>query len=191
MTLKTKSCHDANFVITGGTRGCHYDNLWWPPVMTKLASWQQHHHDPCLRHHFYTRQSVNEIGIMSLFLRDDNNGSNWNYKQVKNKSITHLLPGISLLLVSNGPSSSILVGDTGWWRVLVISKCSFRYQEGVFWPVWTMVTLWEFSKYHEIVPSPHAQKLKIILCPSCQFLGYKWINLLMMMQKLLLVTNSS
>ena len=26
-SLKTKSCHDANFVITGGTAGCHYDNL--------------------------------------------------------------------------------------------------------------------------------------------------------------------
>ena len=30
---KTESCNDANFVITGGTGGCHYDNLqchqWW------------------------------------------------------------------------------------------------------------------------------------------------------------------
>ena len=26
-TQKTKNCHDANFV-TGGTTGCHYDNLW-------------------------------------------------------------------------------------------------------------------------------------------------------------------
>ena len=25
--LKTEGCHDANFVITGGTWGCHYDNL--------------------------------------------------------------------------------------------------------------------------------------------------------------------
>ena len=25
--LKTESCHDANFVITGGTGGCHTDNL--------------------------------------------------------------------------------------------------------------------------------------------------------------------
>ena len=37
--LKTENCHDANFVITGGTGGCHYDNLqchqWW-------QSW---HHD--------------------------------------------------------------------------------------------------------------------------------------------------
>ena len=38
-SLKNKSCHDANFVITGGTAGC-YDNLqchqWW-------QSW--HHED--------------------------------------------------------------------------------------------------------------------------------------------------
>ena len=26
-TLKTVNCHDANFVITGGTVGCRYDNL--------------------------------------------------------------------------------------------------------------------------------------------------------------------
>ena len=26
--IKTKSCHDANLVATGGTRGCHYDNQW-------------------------------------------------------------------------------------------------------------------------------------------------------------------
>ena len=26
--LKTKSCNDANFIITGGIRGCHYDILW-------------------------------------------------------------------------------------------------------------------------------------------------------------------
>ena len=27
LTLITKSCHDGNFVIIGGTAGCHYDNL--------------------------------------------------------------------------------------------------------------------------------------------------------------------
>ena len=32
LTLKTKSCHDANFVVTGGTAV--------PPVMIKLSSWQ-------------------------------------------------------------------------------------------------------------------------------------------------------
>ena len=33
LSLKTKSCHNANIVITAGTGGCHYDNLrchqWW------------------------------------------------------------------------------------------------------------------------------------------------------------------
>ena len=27
-SLKTQSWHDANFVVTGDTTGCHYDNLW-------------------------------------------------------------------------------------------------------------------------------------------------------------------
>ena len=38
-TLKMKSCHDANFVPTGGTGGCYYDNL-------RCHQWQQswHHH---------------------------------------------------------------------------------------------------------------------------------------------------
>ena len=46
--LKTESCHDTNFVVTGGSSCCHYDNLLWlplcqppvSPVTTKLASWQ-------------------------------------------------------------------------------------------------------------------------------------------------------
>ena len=39
-TLKTERCHhDGNFVITGGTRGCHYDNLWC------LQWWQSWHHE--------------------------------------------------------------------------------------------------------------------------------------------------
>ena len=29
--LKKQSCHDANFVVTGGTGGCCYDNLWCHP----------------------------------------------------------------------------------------------------------------------------------------------------------------
>ena len=39
LSAKANSCHDANFVITGGTKGCHHDNLWchqW---------WQSWHHD--------------------------------------------------------------------------------------------------------------------------------------------------
>ena len=33
------SCHDAKFVFTGGTKGCHNTNLWpVPPMMRKLAS---------------------------------------------------------------------------------------------------------------------------------------------------------
>ena len=40
MSLKTKSCFDTNFVVTGSTRGCYYDNLrccqWYKK---KLASW--------------------------------------------------------------------------------------------------------------------------------------------------------
>ena len=32
--LNTDIFHDANLVITGGTRGCHYDNLW-------CHKWQQ------------------------------------------------------------------------------------------------------------------------------------------------------
>ena len=28
---KNASCHDANFVVTGGTGGCRYDNLQWSP----------------------------------------------------------------------------------------------------------------------------------------------------------------
>ena len=35
-----ESCHNANFVITGGTGGCHYDNLWCHQWWQKLASWQ-------------------------------------------------------------------------------------------------------------------------------------------------------
>ena len=35
--LKTKSCHNANFVITGGTIGCHNNNLQCP-------QWQQSWH---------------------------------------------------------------------------------------------------------------------------------------------------
>ena len=27
-TLKTRNHHDDNFVIIGGTGGCHNDNLW-------------------------------------------------------------------------------------------------------------------------------------------------------------------
>ena len=64
--LKIQSCHDANFVVTGGTGGCRYDNIrchqwrqswcqlcrhWWyrrlslrqhpvPPVTPKLALWR-------------------------------------------------------------------------------------------------------------------------------------------------------
>ena len=33
--LKKESCHDANFVITGGNGGCRYDSLYMvPPVTT-------------------------------------------------------------------------------------------------------------------------------------------------------------
>ena len=38
-TLKTKSSNNANFVVIGGTGGCHDDNLW-------CCQWQQMwHHD--------------------------------------------------------------------------------------------------------------------------------------------------
>ena len=37
--LKRKKCDNANFVNTGGTTGCHNDNLLWT-LWTKLASWQ-------------------------------------------------------------------------------------------------------------------------------------------------------
>ena len=36
-TLKTKSCHNANFVATGGTVGCHIDNL-------RCHQWRQSWH---------------------------------------------------------------------------------------------------------------------------------------------------
>ena len=38
--LRAKSCCDANFVVTGGTTGCRYDNLWYHRWQKKLASWQ-------------------------------------------------------------------------------------------------------------------------------------------------------
>ena len=38
---RTESCYDAYFVVTGGTRDCHYDNLQCLlPVIKTLASWQ-------------------------------------------------------------------------------------------------------------------------------------------------------
>ena len=37
LVLKAESCHDANFVITGGTAGCHRQPPV-PPMSTKLAS---------------------------------------------------------------------------------------------------------------------------------------------------------
>ena len=30
LALKTQSCHNANYVVTGGTGGCHY--IWQPTV---------------------------------------------------------------------------------------------------------------------------------------------------------------
>ena len=39
-TLKTKSCHDANFIVTCGTVGCLYDNLRCHQCRLKLASSQ-------------------------------------------------------------------------------------------------------------------------------------------------------
>ena len=39
ISVKLKSCHDANFVITVGPTGCHYDNLWC------YQRWQSWHHD--------------------------------------------------------------------------------------------------------------------------------------------------
>ena len=38
-TLKTESCHSANFVVTGGTGGCRWQHTV-PPVTAKLALWQ-------------------------------------------------------------------------------------------------------------------------------------------------------
>ena len=42
-TMKTESCHDANFVITGDTAGCHNDNL-------RCHQWRHHswHHGAVL-----------------------------------------------------------------------------------------------------------------------------------------------
>ena len=49
MTVIAKSCHNANFIVPGGTAGCHNDNLhcrlssWQPavpPGITKLSWWQ-------------------------------------------------------------------------------------------------------------------------------------------------------
>ena len=47
--IKTRCCHDANFVVTGGTVGCRYDNL-------RCRQWRQiwHYdipHFQCLRFH--------------------------------------------------------------------------------------------------------------------------------------------
>ena len=39
-TLKTKSLHDANFVITGGMDSCHDNDIWCHQWMTRLVSWQ-------------------------------------------------------------------------------------------------------------------------------------------------------
>ena len=38
-SLKTQSCHHANFFITGGISGCHNDNHWCHQWWQKLASW--------------------------------------------------------------------------------------------------------------------------------------------------------
>ena len=38
--LMTKCFHNANFVVSGGTGGCRYDNLIMQPLTTHLASWQ-------------------------------------------------------------------------------------------------------------------------------------------------------
>ena len=38
MTPKTEYHHDDDFLVTGGTEGCRYDNL--QQVTTKLASWR-------------------------------------------------------------------------------------------------------------------------------------------------------
>ena len=44
-TLELKTCHDANFVIIGGTGICHKDNLW-------CHQWRQSwHHDNFFRAH--------------------------------------------------------------------------------------------------------------------------------------------
>ena len=41
VVMKTESWQNANFVVPGGTVGCHNHNLpVVPPVATKLASWQ-------------------------------------------------------------------------------------------------------------------------------------------------------
>ena len=56
-TLKTESCHNANFVVTGGTVSCHKDNL-------RCRQWRQSwHHDD-------SRFSVHrlQIGLALLLL---------------------------------------------------------------------------------------------------------------------------
>ena len=42
-SLKTKNCHDANFIIGGDTRGCHNDNLQshkWPKSWHIYIHWK-------------------------------------------------------------------------------------------------------------------------------------------------------
>ena len=39
-TLTTVRCHDANFVVTGSTRGCRYDDFRCRQWRQKLAPWQ-------------------------------------------------------------------------------------------------------------------------------------------------------
>ena len=62
ITLKTKIFHDANFVIIGGTRGCHHDKLWchqW---------WQSWHHDDYLCSNvIYTTHTTHQWQWWSLF----------------------------------------------------------------------------------------------------------------------------
>ena len=49
--VKLDSCHDANFVVTGSTTGCHYDNLW-------CHQWRQSWHQDDTLFSIYTHSLV-------------------------------------------------------------------------------------------------------------------------------------
>ena len=62
-SMKPESCQDANFVTTGGTGGCHYDNLLCHQL------WQSWHHDNFKNSLFTTLTTVgyHSNGMQYLF----------------------------------------------------------------------------------------------------------------------------
>ena len=88
VSVKTKSCHDANFVIIGGTTGCRYDNLW-------CHQWWQswHHDDSVFRYQHDDRTSADSVMIvLALYgcqIHDEINGLDFRCGEIASKALAN------------------------------------------------------------------------------------------------------